>query len=108
MEREKLIKKIDAIRDRVTVIDKEREKLVNELHKILPIKVGDKVQICNREGDVFVRFAFVNRIELNMRGKGNKRRAGIEFDLQKCKSDGTISQHSDYLKYNEYVTIIKK
>jgi hypothetical protein len=104
-EREELIKNIDSIRDRVTAIDKEREKLVKELHELLPIKVGDKVQICNREGDVFVRFAFVNKIELNPRGK--ERRASIEFDLQKCKSDGTISQHGDYLKFNEYVTKIK-
>lgn len=104
-EREGLIKKIDSIRDRVTVIDKEREELVKELHELLPIKVGDKVQICNREGDVFVRFAFVNKIEVNPRGK--ERRASIEFDLQKCKSDGTKSQHGDYLKFNEYVTKIK-
>jgi hypothetical protein len=53
-EREKLLKNIDSIRDRVTAIDKEREELVKELYELLPIKVGDKVQICNRDGDVFV------------------------------------------------------
>lgn len=101
-EREELIKNIDSIRDRVTAIDKEREGLVNELQELLPIKIGDKVQICNREGDVFVRFAFVNKIELNARGK--ERRVNIEFDLQKCRADGTISSFRDYLTYNEYVT----
>jgi len=56
----------------------------------------------NREGDKFVRFAFVNRIEVHLRGK--KREAKIEFDLQKCKADGKPSQHADYLKYGEYIT----
>jgi hypothetical protein len=51
------------------------------------------------------RFAFVNKIELNPRGK--ERRASIEFDLQKCKADGSVSQNGDYLKFNEYVTKIK-
>lgn len=103
-EKTELIKKIDNIRDRVTSIDKEREELVKQLHELLPIKVGDKVQILNRDGNVFVRFAFVNKIELNPRGK--ERRVNIEFDLQKCKADGTESQHGDYLKYNEYVKAI--
>jgi len=105
MEREEIIKRIDAITDRVASIDKEREGLVKELHDILPIKKGDKVSICNREGDEHVRFAFVNEIKIHT--TQIKREAKIEFDLQKCKADGTISQHADYLKYGEYITKIK-
>lgn len=104
-ERLELINKIDSIKDRITIIDKERISLINELQELLPIKIGDKVQVCNREGGVFVRFAFVNKIEVNLRGKESI--AKIEFDLQKCKADGTISQHADYLKYGEYVTAVK-
>ena len=103
-EREQLIKNIDSIRDRVTAIDKEREELVKELHELLPIKKGDKVQIFNSQMDAPVRFAFVNKIELNPRGK--ERKASIEFDLQKCKSNGAESIFGDYLRHNEYVTKI--
>lgn len=113
MEREELIKKIDSIKDKIEKIDKEREELMKELHETLPIKVGDKVKIMlnnenekrDKDSDKFLRFAFVNKIEVNLRGKDRK--AGIEFDLQKCKADGTISQHADHLRYGEYVTMNK-
>lgn len=113
MEREELIKKIDSIKDKIEKIDKEREELMKELHETLPVKVGDKVKIMtninnekrDKDSDKFIRFAFVNKIEVNLRGKN--KRAFIEFDLQKCKSDGTISQHADHLRYGEYVTMNK-
>ncbi len=105
MEREAAIKKVDSILERIEVIDKERETLIEELKETLPIKVNDKVSVCNRDGEKHVRFAFVNKIEVHLRGK--ERNAKIEFDLQKCKADGKPSQHADYLKVGEYITRIK-
>lgn len=93
--------KIDSILDKVTEIDNKRIKLVDELKDFCPIKEGDKVSIVHHETKKHIRFAFVNKIEINVRGK--ERKARIEFDLQKCKSDGTKSQHADSVKYGEYI-----
>lgn len=105
MEREETIQKIDSIKDRIEAIDKEREALLAELKETLPVKIGDKVSVMTRDGEKFVRFAFIDRIQVKLIGKDRK--AKIEFDLIKCKADGTKSQHSDYLKYQEYITKIK-
>ena len=98
---------MNLILDKITVIDKERRTLVEELKDVLPIKVGDKVNVMNRDDKEPVRFAFVNRIEVKMRGQGEKEKADLEFDLQKCKANGEKSQHAEYLKYGEYITKIK-
>ncbi len=103
--REEIIKQVDSILKRVEAIDKERIALMHELKNIFPIKEGDKVSLENSETKEHVRFAFVNSISIKLRG--NKEKAKIEFDLQKCKMDGTIGQHSDWLKVNEYITKIK-
>lgn len=105
LERNESIKKMNLILDRITAIDKERKTLVQELKDIIPIKEGDKVNIMNRDDDKPVRFAFVNHIKIRLRGKEEK--ADLEFDLQKCKSNGEKSQHSDSTKYGEYITKIK-
>jgi len=105
-ERNAIIEKMNLIFDRITVIDKERKTLVQEMKDVLPIKEGDKVNVMNRDdNDKPVRFAFVNSIKIKSRGKEEK--ADLEFDLQKCKSDGTKSRHAEYLKYGEYITKIK-
>ncbi len=102
--KEEIIKKLDLILDRITIIDNEREELKKEMEDLIPIKKGDKISIKNREDNSHIRFAFVIDIKIHSRGKDRK--ATLEFDLQKCKADGTISQHSDYPKYGEYISKI--
>jgi len=107
-EREEILSNINTILDRVEVITKERETLIEQLKSIFPTKEGDKVSIVFNLIDAeskHVRFAFVNKIEIKL--IGNERKAKIIFDLQKCKADGSVSQYSDYLKHNEFVTKIK-
>lgn len=102
--KQELVAKTDKILARIQAIDKERLELMTELKSFFPIKEGDKVEVM--KDDVHVRFAFVNKIEVNLRGKDPKAR--IEFDLQKCKLNGEISQHADHLGAYEYITRIKK
>lgn len=102
-EKEILIAFIDATLDRIEEIDKEREALLVSLKEKFPIKEGEKVEIRNsQDKDNIVRYAFVEKISVYLRGREKK--AKIEFNLQVCKKDGTKGQHSDYLKVAEYIT----
>ncbi len=99
--------KIDLMLDEITIIDNRRIAIVDELKNLCPIKEGDKVSIQSHETKEHIRFAFVYRIEINLRG-GDEKKARLEFDLQKCKADGTKSQHDDRLKYGEFIKRISK
>lgn len=99
-EKEKLIVKIQPILDRIESITKEKKELINLLKDYFPIKEGEKVNIVDQNNE-HIRYAFVNKVKIELRGKEQK--AMVEFDLQKCKSDGNISQHGDNLRYNEFV-----
>ncbi len=99
--------KIEQILNKITVVDNSRIALVSELKALCPIKEGDKVSIQSHETKEHIRFAFVYRIGVNLRG-GDGGKARLEFALQKCKADGTLSQHDDRLKSGEYIKRISK
>lgn len=108
MEKEEIIKRVEYVLNRLTLIGEEQRQLEASLIKIFPIKVGEKVNVIKTGDDSIenvVRQAFVTRIKINYRGRDRK--AQIEFDLARCKRDGKQSSLSDRIGYNEHIQKIK-
>lgn len=100
-EEEKNEEEITKILDRITKLDKERKVLEGELKVVFAINEGDKVAIKNIKDGTLLRYAFLTRIKINPRGVD--RLAHIEFELQKCKKNGTISNNADSLNIREHI-----
>lgn len=102
MTRDVLVATVNAILSKFQVAAREQDEALKEQLAQFPVKAGDKVSIHTRD-DGFVRHTYVNRVEISLRGMDRKAR--VEFELQKCKADGTKRDRLDYLGMNEYVTV---
>lgn len=100
MDKEKILQEINSIVNEYGSLSKQRNALEERFREICPIKAGDKVSIVNRQTDEHIRFAFIRKVELSATQSGE---GIIVFRMDKCKKDGSKSEHNDYLGYNEAV-----
>jgi hypothetical protein len=99
MDKGKILSEINSVLEEAYTIHKREKELEEKLVELCPIKKGDKVEIINVETDAHIRFAFVRDIKI-----GYVQNQGIIcWVMDKCKKDGTKSNHNDYLGYKEAV-----